>query len=173
MKIKPPAKVVATATQLRKMTCPAAKQAALKMTKLVSQHIKSQDIVVTTAQVPGRKAPMLLTAAMQKGMKPGSIIVDLAAESGGNCELTKAGETILVDGVTMIGPVNLASTMAFHSSQLFSKNVTNLLLYLTSKEGTYAPKEDEEIVRETRISRGGEIVHARVAAALEARKAGG
>lgn len=144
-----------------------------KQQAALAEFVRAADIVVTTAQVPGRRAPMLLTAAMQKGMKPGSIIVDLAAESGGNCELTKAGETIVIDGVTMLGPVNLASTMAFHASQLFSKNVTNLLLYLTGKDGVYAPKEEEEIVRETRISKGGEIVHARVAAALEARKAGG
>ncbi len=139
----------------------------------LAEFVRASDIVITTAQVPGRRAPMLLTAAMQKGMKPGSIVVDLAAESGGNCELTKAGETYVVDGVTMIGPVNLASTMAFHASQLYSKNVTNLVQYIASKEGAYAPKDDEEIVRETRICRGGEITHARVKAALDARKAGG
>lgn len=144
-----------------------------KQQAALAEFVRAADIVVTTAQVPGRRAPLLLTAAMQKGMKPGSIVVDLAAESGGNCELTKAGETYVVDGVTMIGPVNLASTMAFHSSQLYSKNVTNLVLYLASKEGAYAPKDEDEIVRETRISRGGEIIHARVKAALDARKAGG
>lgn len=144
-----------------------------KQQAALAEFVRAADIVITTAQVPGRKAPTLLTAAMQKGMKPGSIVVDLAAETGGNCELTKAGETYVVDGVTMIGPVNLASTMAFHSSQLYSKNVTNLVQYLCTKEGAYAPKDEEEIVKETRVCRGGEVVHARVAAALEARKAGG
>lgn len=132
----------------------------------LAQFVRAADVVITTAQVPGRKAPVLLTAAMQKGMKPGSIVVDLAAESGGNCELTKAGETYLVDGVTMIGPVNLPSTMAFHASQLYGRNVATLVAYLTTKDGTYAPKDDDEIVRETRVSKDGEVVHARVKAAL-------
>jgi H+-translocating NAD(P) transhydrogenase subunit alpha len=138
----------------------------LRQQEALAQFVRAADIVITTAQIPGRKAPVLVTAAMQMGMKPGSIIVDLAAETGCNCELSKAGETALVDGVTMIAPINLASSMAFHASQLYAKNVVNLLVYMTSKDGTFSPKDDDDIVRETRVAHAGAVVHARVLAAL-------
>lgn len=138
----------------------------LKQQEALAQFVRAADIVITTAQIPGRKAPVLVTAAMQKGMKPGSIIVDLAAETGCNCELSKAGETAVVDGVTMIAPVNLPSTMAFHASQLYAKNVVNLLVYMTTKEGVFSPKDDDDIVRETRVARDGAVVHSRVLGAL-------
>lgn len=138
-----------------------------KQQEALAQYVRAADIVITTAQVPGRKAPTLITAAMQKGMRPGSVVVDLAAESGGNCELTKLG-THVVDGVTMIGPQNLVSELAFHASQLYSRNVVNLLLHLTTKEGALADKDDDEIVRETRVAKGGSITHERVKTALSA-----
>lgn len=133
----------------------------------LAQFVRAADIVITTAQVPGRKAPILVTAAMQHGMRAGSVVVDLAAESGGNCELTKPGIHI-VDGVTMIGPVNLVSELAFHASQLYGRNVVNLLLHLTTKEGALAEKDDDEIVRETRVATGGSVTHERVKQALAA-----
>ncbi len=132
----------------------------------LAQFVRAADIVITTAQVPGRKAPMLITAAMQKGMKPGSVVVDLAAESGGNCELTQCGKNVLVDGVTMMGPANLISELAFHASQLYSRNIINFILNLTTREGLLADKEDDDILRETRAARGGEISSERVKQAL-------
>ncbi len=132
----------------------------------LAQFVRAADIVITTAQVPGRKAPVLITAAMQKGMKPGSVVVDLAAESGGNCELTQCGKIALVDGVTMMGPANLISELAFHASQLYSRNIINFILNLTTREGVLADKEDDDIVRETRAARGGETSSERVKQAL-------
>ncbi len=132
----------------------------------LAQFVRAADIVITTAQVPGRKAPVLITAAMQKGMKPGSVVVDLAAESGGNCELTQCGKNVLVDGVIMMGPANLISELAFHASQLYSRNIINFILNLTTREGALADKENDDIVRETRAARGGEISSERVKQAL-------
>ncbi|MBI2782499.1 MAG: NAD(P) transhydrogenase subunit alpha [Gammaproteobacteria bacterium] len=132
----------------------------------LAQFVRAADIVITTAQVPGRKAPVLITAAMQKGMKPGSVVVDLAAESGGNCELTQCGKNAVVDGVTMMGPANLISELAFHASQLYSRNIINFILNLTTREGALADKENDDIVRETRAARGGEISSERVKQAL-------
>ena len=127
----------------------------------LAHYVRAADVLITTAQVPGRKAPLLVTAAMQKGMKPGSVVVDLAAESGGNCELTEAGKTVIVDGVTMLGPVNLVSELAVHASQLYSRNVVNFVLNLCTKEGALAEKDDD-LVRETRVTRDGVICHDRV-----------
>ncbi|MGE3296794.1 MAG: NAD(P) transhydrogenase subunit alpha [Porticoccaceae bacterium] len=132
----------------------------------LAQFVRAADIVITTAQVPGRKAPVLITAAMQKGMKPGSVVVDLAAESGGNCELTQCGKNVLVDGVTMMGPANLISELAFHASQLYSRNIVNFILNLTTREGGLADKEDDDILRETRAARDGAISSERVKQAL-------
>jgi H+-translocating NAD(P) transhydrogenase subunit alpha len=101
----------------------------------IGKHIVSQDLVISTAQIPGRAAPRLITTAMVHGMKPGSVIVDLAAETGGNCELSQLGETIDVNGVTIIGAANLPSTVPFHASQMFSRNVQTLLTHLTAKDG--------------------------------------
>jgi len=100
------------------------------MTRVVAEH----DVVITTAAVPGKKAPLLVTAAMVQGMQPGSVIVDLAAERGGNCELTRPGETVVEHGVTILGPVNLPATVPFHASQMFAKNITTLL-HLLIKDG--------------------------------------
>ncbi len=110
----------------------------------LAAHLRDMDLVVTTAQIPGRDAPRLITAEMVKGMKPGSVIVDLAAESGGNCELTKAGETITSGNVTILGPTNLASSVPFHASQMFSKNVQALVTHLT-KDGNLNIDAADEI----------------------------
>lgn len=139
-----------------------------KQQEALAQFVRAADIVITTAQVPGRRAPILVTAAMQKGMKPGSVIVDLAAETGGNCELTKPGETHVVDGVTMLGPTDLPSSLAHHASQLYARNIVNFLLHITTKDGQLAAKDDDEIIRETRFAKEGKITHPRVEQALAA-----
>ena len=96
----------------------------------VGEHAKGQDLIITTAQIPGRAAPRLLTAEAVRAMKPGSVIVDLAAESGGNCELTRMGEVVLAGGVTILGPVNLPATVPFHASQMYGRNVLTFVTYL-------------------------------------------
>lgn len=128
--------------------------------------VRAADAVITTAQVPGRRAPILLTAAMMKGMKPGAVVVDLAAEQGGNCELTHPGETREVDGVTVIGPVNLPSTLAFHASQLYAKNVSTFVLNLLDAQGALSLRMEDEIIRDTLVARDGALVHSRVQEAL-------
>ena len=125
--------------------------------KVVAEH----DVVITTAVIPGKKAPVLVTAEMVQAMLPGSVIVDLAAERGGNCELTKSGETTIQHGVTLIGRVNLASTAPYHASQLYARNLTNFLLYIV-KEQKLALNLDDEIMRDTLLTRGGEICNTRV-----------
>ncbi len=110
----------------------------------LAPHARAADAVITTAQVPGRRAPVLVTAAMMEGMKPGSVVVDLAAEQGGNCERTRPGETVEVGGVTLLGPVNLPSTLPFHASQLYSRNVSSFLLNLLGKNGALAIRADDE-----------------------------
>ena len=110
----------------------------------VGAHLATVDLVITTALIPGRPAPRLITAAMVQAMKPGAVIVDLAGESGGNCELTRAGETVVANGVTILGPVNIASTVPVHASQMFSRNVLTLLQHL-AKDGTLTIDQDDEI----------------------------
>ncbi len=111
----------------------------------IARHVADMDVAITTAQVPGRPAPRLLTADMVERMRPGSVIVDLASETGGNCELTRAGETVEVGGVRIIGPVNLASTVPFHASQMFSRNVVTLLRHLIT-DGALKVDPADEIV---------------------------
>jgi H+-translocating NAD(P) transhydrogenase subunit alpha len=123
----------------------------------LAENAKRQDVIITTAQVPGRPAPLLITADAVNGMHPGSVIVDLAAESGGNCELTKAGETVTTDGVKVIGPRNLPSEMATHASQLYSKNVENLLGLLIADDGSLKLDFDDEVVAGACITHEGEI----------------
>jgi NAD(P) transhydrogenase subunit alpha len=120
-----------------------------------------QDVIITTAQVPGRPAPLLITADAVRGMQPGSVIVDLAGESGGNCELTAAGETVIEGGVKVIAPLNLASEMAKHASQLYAKNVENLLGLMISDEGELTIDFDDEIVAGACITHEGEIKNER------------
>ncbi len=127
----------------------------------MAKVIAENDVVITTAVVPGKKAPVLVTADMVRGMAPGSVIVDLAAERGGNCELTRSGETVIDSGVTIIGQINLASTVPYHASSLYARNITAFLVHLV-KDGKFNLKIDDEITRETLLTRGGEIVNARV-----------
>jgi H+-translocating NAD(P) transhydrogenase subunit alpha len=131
-----------------------------KQRELIGEHIAKSDVVITTAAVPGRKAPLLVTADMVKAMRPGSVIVDLAAESGGNVELTKAGKDVDVNGVTIIGSENVPSTMPLHASQLYARNVANLLLHLV-KDGTLNLDFTDEITKGSCVTHGGEIVNER------------
>jgi len=124
--------------------------------------IKENDVVITTAAVPGRKAPVLITKEMARGMVPGSVIMDIAAERGGNCELTRPGETVVDNGVHIIGPLNLASTVPFHASQLYARNIATFLKNMMTKDGQLAINLDDEIVRETLVARNGEVVHPKV-----------
>ncbi|MBY0586089.1 Re/Si-specific NAD(P)(+) transhydrogenase subunit alpha [bacterium] len=129
--------------------------------ELMAKVIAANDVVITTAVVPGKKAPILVTADMVRGMKPGSVVVDLAAERGGNCELTEPGKVVVKDGVTLIGPLNIPSTLAGDASQLFSKNVVTFLSHLV-KKGVLEIKMDDEITRETLVTDGGQVVLGRV-----------
>ena len=129
--------------------------------ELMGKVVAENDVVITTAVVPGKKAPVLVTAQMVRGMGPGSVIVDLAAERGGNCELTRSEETIVDSGVTIIGRINLASTVPYHASSLYARNVTAFLLHLV-KGGKLNLNLEDEITRDTLLTRGGEVVNARV-----------
>ncbi|MEW5917173.1 MAG: Re/Si-specific NAD(P)(+) transhydrogenase subunit alpha [Gemmatimonadota bacterium] len=112
----------------------------------LAKHIKDQDLVITTAQIPGKPAPRLISADMVHTMRDGAIIVDLAAEQGGNCEVTQAGRTVQHNGVTVIGPVNIASSVPYHASVMFSKNVLTLLQHMTSKDGALVVDVNDEII---------------------------
>jgi NAD(P) transhydrogenase subunit alpha len=135
--------------------------------ELLARHAKDSDVIITTAAIPGRRAPVLITADMVATMKPGSVIVDLAAETGGNCELTRAGETVVQNGVIIMGPLNMSSMIPVHASQMYSKNVTNLLQLLMPKTELQL-NFDDEIISGTCITHGGQIVHAATRKALEA-----
>src|SRR5712664_2151852 len=132
-----------------------------KQRELLGKVVAESDVVITTAVVPGKKSPVLVTKEMVAGMAPGSVLVDLAAERGGNCELTRAGEKIVEHGVTLIGWFNLASTVPYHASQMYARNVSAFLLNLV-KDGKLQLDLDDEIVRETMLTRDGEVVNARV-----------
>ena len=132
-----------------------------KQRELLGKVVAESDVVVTAAVIPGKKSPILVTKEMVDGMAPGSVLVDLAAERGGNCELTRAGEKIEEHGVTIIGSINLASTVPYHASQMYAKNVATFLLYMI-KEGKLQINPQDEIVRETLLTQGGEIVSARL-----------
>ncbi len=128
----------------------------------MTRVVAASDVVITTALVPGRTAPVLVTAEMVAGMAPGSVVVDLAAERGGNCALTKGDEEVVSDnGVTVLGPTNLPSTVPYHASQMYAKNISTLLLHLT-RDGALVLDSDDEITAGTLVSRGGQVVHPRV-----------
>ncbi len=129
--------------------------------ELLTRVVAESDVVITAAVIPGKKSPVLITAEMVKGMAPGSVIVDLAAERGGNCELTKTGKTVQEHGVTIIGAINLASSVPYHASQMYARNITTYLTYMV-KDGKLQQNLQDEIIRETMITHGGEIVNARV-----------
>jgi NAD(P) transhydrogenase subunit alpha len=133
--------------------------------ELLGRAVAESDVVITTATVPGARAPLLVTAEMVAGMPPGSVIVDLAAERGGNCALTRPGETVVEHEVTILGPVNLASTVPYHASQLYARTATAFLLHL-AKEGQLGRNLEDEITRETLVTFGGEVVQPRVRQAL-------
>jgi H+-translocating NAD(P) transhydrogenase subunit alpha len=143
--------------------------------KLLRERMGEMDIVITTALVPGRKAPQLVDKDMVESMKPGSVIVDLAAQSGGNCELTEAGETVEHEGVRIVGPVNLPSTMPIHASQLYSRNMYNLIGHITEDRAEDKDDKDlhlnldfeDEIISETCIAHEGEIRHEKTREALQ------
>lgn len=134
----------------------------------MAKVIKEQDVVITTAAVPGRKAPILVTREMALGMNPGSVIVDIAAERGGNCELTRAGETVVENGVSIVGPVNLPATVPGHASQMYARNIVTLLKNMLTKQGELNIDTTDEITRESLVVRDGEVVNPRVQALLGA-----
>lgn len=134
----------------------------------LTDAIKGFDVVITTALVPGRPAPKLVTAEAVEGMKPGSVIIDLAGEAGGNCELTEPGQTVVRHDVKIVSPLNLPASMAEHSSQLFARNVQSLLELFVDEDGKLQLNFDDEIVKGACIVRDGEIVHPGAKAAVEA-----
>jgi NAD(P) transhydrogenase subunit alpha len=129
--------------------------------ELMARAVAGSDVVITTAVVPGRKAPVLIPSDAVAGMAPGSVIVDLAAERGGNCELTRPDEVVVAHGVRILGPTNLPATVPYHASQMYAKNITTFLLHLL-KDGATRINLDDEITRETLVTHGGEVVHPRV-----------
>jgi NAD(P) transhydrogenase subunit alpha len=129
--------------------------------ELLANVLAEQSVVITTAAVPGKKAPILITREMVQHMAPGSVIVDIAAERGGNCELTRPGEEVETGGVRILGPLNLPSAIPYHASQMYARNVATFLKYLV-KDGRLTFERGDEIVRETLVTFEGEIVHARV-----------
>ncbi len=131
----------------------------------IAGHVKDMDLVVTTAQIPGRPAPRLLTTDMVRSMRPGSVIVDLAAETGGNCELTEAGSVVTRHDVTIDGTLNLPSQMPFHASLLYANNVTSLLMHL-APDGNLNLDWDDEITAGCCVTHAGDVVNERVRESL-------
>src|SRR5246127_3541758 len=129
--------------------------------ELLGKVVAENDVVITAAVIPGKKSPVLVTEEMAIGMAPGSVIFDLAAERGGNCELTEAGRTVVKHGVTIIGAINVASGVPYHASQMYARNTTAFLTHLV-KDQKLQLNMDDEIVRDTLVTRGGEIVNPRV-----------
>ncbi len=125
---------------------------------ILAEHIAAADVVISTAALPGRPSPKIITSAMVESMKPGSVIIDLAAEGGGNCELTKAGEDIEHNGVIIAGPLNVPSLLAVHASEMYSKNLLNFLTPMI-KDGTLVPDWEDEVLAESVLTHQGEIRH--------------
>jgi len=132
---------------------------------LIAKAARTADVIITSAQVPGRRAPLLVTDEAVAGMKRGSVIVDLAASTGGNCALTRAGEEVNADGVLILAPLNLAASVAVHASQLYSRNLT-AFLSLMIKEGALNIDMNDDIVASSCVTHDGRVVNPRVAAAL-------
>ena len=128
--------------------------------------VAASDVVITTALIPGKRAPILLTREMVDAMAPGSVVVDLAAERGGNCELTKPDEMVIHNDVAILGPTNPPAAVPYHASQMYSKNIITFLTHLLGKTGAQAATlpvdTDDEITRDTLLTRGGDVVHARL-----------
>ncbi len=129
--------------------------------ELLMKVVSSSDVVITTAQIPGQKAPLIITEDMVAQMSPGSVIIDLAAEQGGNCALTRLNEVVVHGGVTILGPGNIPATVPFHASQMFAKNATNFVQHIF-KKGQLQLDPKDEIVKETLVAQGGQVVHPRV-----------
>ncbi len=138
--------------------------------EMVAKAVAEADIVITTAAIPGRRAPILVREPMVARMRPGSVIVDLAAETGGNCELTQPGSTVVAHDVTIAGPLNLASQLPFHASQMYAKNIQSFLTLLVTKEGTLVTDYSDEILKGTLLVSGGNVLHAPTAALLSGGK---
>ena len=132
----------------------------------MAEVLKDMDVVITTAAVPGRKAPILITREMVHVMSPGSVIVDIAAERGGNCEVTQAGTNVVEKGVTVVGPVNLPATVPNHASQMYGRNIVTFLKNMMTKEGALNIDTNDEITRESMVVSNGEVVNPRVQALL-------
>jgi NAD(P) transhydrogenase subunit alpha len=137
-----------------------------KQAEIIAKHVAKADVVITTALIPGRPAPKLVTAGMVESMRPGSVIVDLAAEQGGNCELTEKGKTVTKHRVTLIGELDLPSHVAMHASQMYSRNMEKLLFHIT-KDGAWKLDLAEEITKGCVITHEGKIVHEKVKEAVE------
>ena len=131
--------------------------------EVMARVVAASDVVITTAAIPGKRSPVLVTGDMVKAMAPGSVIVDLAAERGGNCDLTRADEEIVAHGVTIFGPTNLPATVPYHASQMYAKNITTFLTHLV-KDGQLVLSADDEIARETLVTQAGQVVHERIKA---------
>ena len=142
-------------------------EARRKGQELVHSAVRDMDFVITTAAIPGRAAPRLIDAGMVRDMRPGAVIVDLAAETGGNCELTRPGETVVENGVTIVGPLNLPSSMPTHASQMYARNMLNFINHIVT-DGEIVIDTEDEITKGCLITRDGEIVHEATAAAMKA-----
>jgi NAD(P) transhydrogenase subunit alpha len=127
--------------------------------ELMTAVVAEQDIIITTAAIPGAKSPILVTEDMVKAMKPGSVIVDLAAERGGNCDLTEQGKTVIAHGVTILGPENVPSELAYHASQMYGKNMQTLLELILDDQGNLNLDFNDEIVAGTVVAHNGEVPH--------------
>jgi len=138
----------------------------VKQRELMAELASESDVVITTAAIPGRQSPRLISAAAVATMKSGSVIVDLAAERGGNCELTQADETVVVHNVTILGPTNLPSEIPNHASQMFGNNMTKFLLHLVNDEGEVSLDLDDEIIQGCLVSHGGQVINERIASML-------
>jgi NAD(P) transhydrogenase subunit alpha len=142
-----------------------------KQREMMLKVVADSDVVITTAAIPGKKAPILVTEEMVTGMHPGSVIIDLAAERGGNCELTKPGETVIHQGVKIVGPINIPTTIPYHASQMYAKNIATFLLHLVD-EGSLKIDTEDEITEGTLITRDGKVVNTRVLEAMGASSEG-
>lgn len=138
----------------------------LKQRELLTSVVRQSDVVITTAAIPGKKSPILVTAEAVEAMAPGSVIVDLGAERGGNCELTQADQRVVKHGVTILGPTNLPAEVPYHASQMFANNITKFLLNMV-KKGVLEINTEDEIVRETLLARGGQVVNPRISSLVE------
>jgi NAD(P) transhydrogenase subunit alpha len=137
-----------------------------RQVELLAAHVAESDVVISTALIPGRPAPLLISAEAVRAMAPGSVIVDLAAPNGGNCAMTRPGETLDVEGVRVLGPLNLAAEMPLHASQMYARTLSAMVLEWV-KEGAFAPPEDDDIFRAACVARGGQVVNERVRALLQ------